>query len=144
MVNMKQRWSYHAAEVKERCNFKVCNQYARAVQGQCATSMQRMHVKFQCKGASLTVVGGGLLLFGQQQVRLSASQRVIHWVCVVGLEVCQALDVDAVGDDTNEHGRQYGHVIQHPGLTTSALCKHRGVHQLGGAMPLAGMFLGSC
>ena len=92
-----------------------------------------MHVKLWYKGGSLTIVGGVLLFLGQQQACLSAAQRVVHRVFIMGLEVCQALDVDAVGGDTNEHGCQYGHIIQHPGLTTSLLCEHKGVHQLEGA-----------
>ena len=99
-----------------------------------------MHVKLQYTGGSLTIVRGVLLLLGQQQVCLSAAQRIVHWVYVMGLEVCQALDVDAVGDDTNEHGCQYGHIVQHPGLTTSLLCEHT---KLGGAMSLADMVQGS-
>lgn len=69
------------------------------------------------------------MLFGQQQACLSTAQGVIHWVGVLGLEVCQAANVDAVGDDTDQHGRQYGHVIQHPGLTEGLLqnqCMHSG------------------
>lgn len=115
-------WSYPVARMKAQGSIiKVKDHYARPAQGRCARSRQRMPAKLQCKGASLTIVGGGSLLFGQQQARLSASHRVVHWVCVMGLEVCQALDVDAVGDDTNDHGCQYGHVIQHPDLTTSLL-----------------------
>lgn len=77
-----------------------------------STSLQRMYVRrFQCNETSLTIVGGGFLLFGQQQACLSASQRVVHWVYVMGLEVRQVPDMDAVGDDTNKHGSQYGHVI---------------------------------
>ena len=68
-----------------------------------------------------TVVGRGVLLLGQQQARLGTSQRVIHLICVLRLEVHQALDIYAVCDEANQHGCQHSHVVQHPGLTQSFL-----------------------
>ena len=64
----------------------------------------------------LTVVGSGVLFLRQQQPGLSSSQGVIHFICVLGAEINQAMDVDAVGDEADEHGSQHTHIIQHPSL----------------------------
>jgi len=56
------------------------------------------------------------LLLGQQQACLSTSQGVIHLIRAFRLEVDQAVDVDTVGDEADEHGSKQGHVIQHPCL----------------------------
>ena len=54
------------------------------------------------------------MLLGQQQARLGAFQGVIHLICDLRLKVHQALNVDAVGDEANQHGGEYSHVVQHP------------------------------
>ena len=69
----------------------------------------------------LTVIGSGVLLLGQQQPGLSSSQGVIHLICVLWAEVNQAMNVDAVGDEADEHGSQHPQIVQHPGLAQGFL-----------------------
>ena len=65
------------------------------------------------------------MFLGEQEVGLGCPQGVIHLIGVWGLEVHQALNVDAVGDEADEHGTQHAQVVQHPGLTKRNLCRTR-------------------
>lgn len=52
---------------------------------------------------------------------MSTSQGVIHLIRAFRLEVNQAVDVDAVGDEADQHGSKQSHVIQHPSLAKCLL-----------------------
>lgn len=65
------------------------------------------------------------MFLGEQEVGLGCPQGVIHLVRVLRLEVHQALDVNAVGDEADEHRPQHAQVVQHPRLTECNLCRAR-------------------
>ncbi|KAA6419364.1 MAG: hypothetical protein FRX49_10623 [Trebouxia sp. A1-2] len=51
---------------------------------------------------------------------LSSSQGVIHLIGAFRLEVNKAVDVDAVGDEADEHGSRHGHQSQGSDVHTTA------------------------